>query len=219
MGRHRKKDSAITSKPAKSVEDDSIENTGLEGAMENAKDKVVDTLSSAQQKKNADKLWSDRPDHLRKPLAEMSDKDKCDYYLWKAEQFVPEKSTIKIVSDEMPQQESYTADDFKLLVMGANFFIQKRWGDFYALDGNEINNWCEAFVPIANKFMALPEWALVFKPLMACAGAYAGKRFMMKIFSNALGNNVDSGNVGNGQNYAHTPAASTIETSSGNIAV
>ena len=160
----------------------------LTHAMDKATETVIADQTPSEQKKIRQRSYGDRPEHLWKPMKDFTENDHRDYHLYMAKKFGAE--TAEPAGEML---EPYKPEDFVLLAALGNKVVEKRFGKFWALDNDELIELCKALCPIFDKWLALPAWAVVFKPLAGVIGGYAMKRALLSQI-NGNGNESDYAN-------------------------
>lgn len=112
-----------------------------EEALEKASEAVIGELPEKKKRRRGETLWADRPEHLRKPLSDMSPAEKRDYYLWKAGEYKTEAET--------PVYEEY---DLYLVAQIVLPIIADRMPVKKEVSESEMRSCAKAFTPLANKY-------------------------------------------------------------------
>ena len=113
-------------------------------ALEKATDSVVSDLPERKRKKYERKNWGDRPEHLRKPLGEMSQEEKAEYYKWKAGEQIENKEESK---------PAYQEDEIYALGCVILPMLCARMPNPLPPSNEELTGFARVITPLANKYM------------------------------------------------------------------
>lgn len=128
-----------------------------DAVLDKARSEVLNTLSEKKKREQKEKLWRDRPKHLRKALGDMSPKEKNEYYLWKAREFesksAPAPAALEPEKEEEPEITLYNENEVKRVGKMFLRFIARRLPVKKDVSQEEIDTFGECFTPLANKYM------------------------------------------------------------------
>ncbi len=120
-------------------------------ALEKATDSVIESLPQGKRKKYERKNWGDRPEHLRKPLGEMTKEEKAEYYKWKAGE----------VSLESQEYQKPAYDESEIYALGCVILplLCARMPNPLPPTEQELQGFGRVMTPLANKYVS----AFVYK--------------------------------------------------------
>lgn len=131
-----------------------------EEALERATDAVLTNAGERVRRKNVGKYWGDRPEHLRKPISEMTPSEKAEYYRWKA---------AKEVGDE-PAEPVYTESDLYAVGLFLLPLLNRRLPNPVDVTEEEYRGFAKAFTPLANKYVGRVAYKEEIAGLLFVAG-------------------------------------------------
>lgn len=120
-------------------------------ALDKATSEVLSGLSDKKKRGEIEKRWGDRPEHLRKPMGQMSENDRRDYYLWKAGAWGKEKN--QDAEPAAPAPVRYTETMVKRTGKMILRFLARRMPVKKEVTTEEIDSFGEVFTPLANKYL------------------------------------------------------------------
>lgn len=116
-------------------------------ALEAATDAVISELPERKRKKYERQNWGDRPEHLRKPIGQMSSDEKAEYYRWKA-------GDLK--ANKMSGENVKAYEETEIYALGCVILpmLCARMPNPIPPTGDELNGFARVVTPLANKYVS-----------------------------------------------------------------
>lgn len=151
-----------------------------DGVLDKARQEVISSLPDKKKRETKEKLWRERPAHLRKAIGEMTAGEKRDFYLWQADRLSPKKEKeAEAPAPVEPERELYTPTMVKRTGKMILKFLARRMPVKKEVSQEEIDSFGEIFTPLANKYLG-------------GVGGYqdelAGGMFLLAFFGERIGN-------------------------------